>query len=100
MLTGAEKADSGNTDSRKTWGGPKKLKFTYKEQKEFETIDDDIAALEARLDTLEQEMVTAATNYGRLNQLMQEKETVQQSLDEKMERWMYLTELYEKIQNQ
>lgn len=100
MLTGAEKADSGNTDSRKTWGGPKKLKFTYKEQKEFETIDDDIAALEARLDTLEQEMVTAATNYGRLNQLMQEKETLQQSLDEKMERWMYLTELYEKIQNQ
>ena len=45
-------------------------------------------------------MVTAATNYGRLNQLMQEKETLQQSLDEKMERWMYLTELYEKIQNQ
>ena len=45
-------------------------------------------------------MVNAATNYGRLNQLMQEKETLQQALDEKMERWMYLNELNEKIQNQ
>ncbi len=94
------KTDNSNNDSRKTWGGPKKLKFTYKEQKEFETIDDDIAALETQLDALEQEMVNAATNYGRLNQLMQEKETLQQALDEKMERWMYLNELNEKIQNQ
>ena len=88
------------SDSRKTWGGEKKLKFTYKEQKEFEIIDDEIAALEERLSSLEKEMEDAARDYGRLNQIMQEKDQIQTQLDFKMERWLYLNELQEKIESQ
>ena len=88
------------SDSRKTWGGEKKLKFTYKEQKEFEVIDDEIAALEERLSSLEKEMEDAARDYGRLNQIMQEKDQIQTQLDFKMERWLYLNELQEKIESQ
>lgn len=88
------------TDSRKTWGGIKKLRFTYKEEREFETIDADIAALEEKIAALEEEMAMDAANYGRLNQLMHEKEEVEQALDEKMERWVYLNELKEKIDAQ
>lgn len=84
-------------DSRQTWGGVKKLKFTYKEQKEFETIDSEIASLEDRLLELEQEINAASSDYGKLNRLMQEKETVSAQLDEKMERWVYLNELNDKI---
>ena len=88
------------SDSRKTWGGEKKLKFTYKEQKEFEVIDDEIAALEERLSSLEKEIENAARDYGRLNQIMQEKDQVQSQLDFKMEQWLYLNELQEKIESQ
>ncbi len=84
-----------------TWDkGEKKLKFTYKEQREFETIDDDIAALEQKIEDLDAEMTAHASQYSRLAELTEEKEKVQAELDEKMERWMYLTELNEKIQAQ
>ena len=84
-----------------TWDkGEKKLKFTYKEQREFETIDDDIAALEQKIEDLDAEMAAHASQYSRLAELTEEKEKVQAELDEKMERWMYLTELNEKIQAQ
>lgn len=85
------------SDSRKTWGGTKKLKFSYKEQKEFETIDSDIAALEEALDALEVRVAAAATDYGKLNALLLEKNELQARLDEKLERWVYLNELNEKI---
>ena len=84
-----------------TWDkGEKKLKFSYKEQKEFETIDDDIAALEQKIEDLDAEMEAHASQYSRLSELTEEKEKVQAELDEKMERWMYLTELNEKIEAQ
>ena len=84
-----------------TWDkGEKKLKFSYKEQKEFETIDDDIAALERKIEELDAEMAAHASQYSRLSELTEEKEKVQAELDEKMERWMYLTELNEKIEAQ
>ena len=84
-----------------TWDkGEKKLKFSYKEQKEFETIDDDIAALEQKIEELDAEMAAHASQYSRLSELTEEKEKVQAELDEKMERWMYLTELNEKIEAQ
>lgn len=84
-----------------TWDkGEKKLKFSYKEQKEFETIDDDIAALEQKIEDLDAEMEAHASQYSRLSELTEEKEKVQAKLDEKMERWMYLTELNEKIEAQ
>lgn len=88
------------SDSRKTWGGTKKLKFTYMEQKEFDSIDSDIETLEEQLSRLEKDMADAARDYGRLSQIVKEKEDVQARLDEKMERWIYLNELYEKIQSQ
>lgn len=75
------------------------VKFTYMEQKEFATIDDDIAALERKLSELDDEMLQCATQYGRLNELTKEKETVQAQLDEKMDRWVYLNDLAEKIEN-
>jgi ATP-binding cassette subfamily F protein uup len=91
---------SGTKDSRSTWGGEKKLKFTFKEQKEFETIDDDIAALEEKIAVLEQQMTTFARDFGKLNRILQEKEAAETALEEKMDRWMYLTELKEKIDAQ
>lgn len=74
------------------------LKFTYNEQKEYETIDDDIAKLEANIEKLEADMISNASNYGKLNELMKEKEEKEKQLEVKMERWMYLTELAQKIE--
>ena len=85
------------SDSRSTWGGTKKLKFSFKEQKEFEVIDSEIAALEEQLAALESKEAAAATDYGKLNQILLEKEQVQLQLDQKLERWVYLNELHEKI---
>lgn len=88
------------SDSKKTWGGTKKLKFTYKEQKEFDTIDEDIAALEDKIARLEADIALAARDYGKLHQLTLEKEETEAQLEEKMDRWMYLNELKEKIDAQ
>lgn len=78
----------------------KKLKFTFKEQKEFETIDDDIAALEEKLEQLDEEIMANATNSGKLAELTMEKDKTQEELDEKMDRWVYLNDLAEKIEQQ
>lgn len=75
-----------------------KLKFTYLEQKEFETIDDDIARLEEEIEKLDKEIAKEATNYGKLNELSKEKEKVEKQLEEKMDRWVYLNDLAEKIE--
>ena len=73
------------------------MKFTFKEQKEFETIDDDIAKLEEKLEKLDEEIMKNATNSGKLNELTVEKEEAEALLEEKMERWVYLNDLAEKI---
>lgn len=78
----------------------KKLKFSYKEQREWDTIEDDIAALEEAIESLDGQIAASATNYGKLNALMTEKTEKEQQLEEKMERWMYLNELAEKIAEQ
>ena len=78
----------------------KKLKFTYKEQKEFETIEDDIAKLEEKLEQLDEEIMENATNSGKLAELTEQKESAQAELDEKMDRWVYLNDLAEQIANQ
>ena len=75
----------------------KKLKFTLREQKEFETIEDDITALESRLAELDAEMSAAGSDYVKLQALTEEQETASGQLEEKMERWIYLTDLAEKI---
>lgn len=89
-------------DSVKTWkqNRPTKLKFSYKEQREFETIDDDIAALEARIEKLDAEIMANATNSGKLNELTQQKTEAEAQLEEKMDRWMYLNDLAEQIEAQ
>jgi ATP-binding cassette subfamily F protein uup len=87
------------TDSRDTWKKrEQKLKFSYKEQREYETIDADIAALEEKIASLEEELVANATNYGRLQELTAAKEEAEAALEEKMDRWVYLSELAEKIE--
>ena len=75
----------------------KKLKFSFKEQREWDTIEDEIAKLEADLEVLDGQIAESATNYGKLNQLMTEKAEKEALLEEKMDRWMYLQELAEKI---
>ena len=90
----------GESSSKDTWKQRKpKFKFTYKEQREFETIDDDIAKLEEKLETLDAQIAANATNSVKLRELMEKKEEAGNELDEKMERWVYLNDLNEKIQN-
>ena len=92
----AEKADKdANKDAWKQH--EKKIRFTYKEQKEFESIDDDIAELEGKIEKLDQEIAQNVTNSARLNELLKEKEQIEQALDEKMDRWVYLNDLNEQI---
>lgn len=88
------------SDSRETWGHQKKLKFTFKEQKEYETIESDIEKLERDIADLDAEILKNATNYGKLNALSQEKEEKEELLMEKMERWEYLEDLARKIAQQ
>ena len=78
----------------------KKLKFSYQEQKEYETIEETVAALEEKISQIEKDMERYATDFIELNKLSQEKEMTENPLQEKMDRWMYLEELNEKIQNQ
>ncbi|MFQ9412450.1 MAG: ABC-F family ATP-binding cassette domain-containing protein [Evtepia gabavorous] len=76
---------------------PKKLKFTFKEQREFDTIEDDIAALETSIGALEDQMAACGSDYVKLQELTEEQAREKAALEEKMERWVYLTELAEKI---
>ena len=104
--TGAAGRDTGADDqksknSSKDWKQhSQKLKFTYKEQREYETIDDDIAALEEKLSSIERQIEANATNSVKLRELLAEQEETQAALDEKTERWVYLNELAEKIAEQ
>ena len=75
-----------------------KLKFTYQEQKEFDTIDEDIASLEAKIEETETGIAQAATDYTKLNELMKQKEELSKALEEKMDRWVYLNDLAEQIE--
>ena len=77
-----------------------KIKFTYMEQKEYETIDDDIEKLETKVSELDDEIAKNATAYSKLAELTKEKEDVERQLEEKMERWEYLNDLAEKIEKQ
>ncbi|MGN0712128.1 MAG: ABC-F family ATP-binding cassette domain-containing protein [Anaerovoracaceae bacterium] len=95
--SGGERQQKG---TRRDGSGIVKLKFTFSEKKEFETIDDDIAALESKLEELEAAMAKETSNYSKLNELMQEKQKAEEELEYKMERWVYLNDLAEKIANQ
>ena len=75
----------------------RKLKFTFKEQREYDTIEADIAALEARIAQREGEMLACGSDYGKLQDLTKDQQADQAALEEKMDRWLYLTDLAEKI---
>lgn len=94
---GSKKSGS---DSGATWGHEKKLKFSFKEQKEYETIESDIEKLEQEIAALDEEILKNASNYGKLNALSKEKEEKETALMEKMERWEYLEDLAVKIEAQ
>lgn len=89
-------------DKSKAWkqNSPQKLKMTYQEQKDFEHIDDEIAALEQKIEALDSEIEASASNYGRLSELMAEKEQAESELEQKMDRWVYLNDLAERIAGQ
>ena len=78
----------------------RKLKFSYKEKQEYETIEQDILDLEDKLESLDAEMAANATNSKRLSELAAEREQTEADLEHKMERWEYLEELAEKIHAQ
>ncbi len=89
-------------ESSREWkqNRPVKLKFTFKEQREYETIDEEIAGLEEKIEKLDQDMMRHATNSVKLSELSQEKEQAEAELEGKMERWVYLNDLAEKIEEQ
>jgi len=95
-----KKEDAGEKKGKEKPKLERKLKFSYKEQREWETIEDDIAGLEEAMVVLDKKIEEAASDYGKLNQLMEEKAEKEGLLEEKMERWMYLNDLAEQIQNQ
>lgn len=95
-----KKKDLSGNKTREKPKGEKKLKFSYKEQREWDTIEADMKALEDKIARLDQEMGEAASNYTRLNELMEEKSEQERLLEEKMERWMYLNDLAEQIEKQ
>ncbi len=100
----AEKTESTEkkTSGKKEWkqNQPTKLKFTYMEQREYETIDEDIASLEEKIEQLDADMMKYATNSVKLSEITAEKEEIEQKLEEKMERWVYLNDLAERIEEQ
>ncbi|WP_312642119.1 ABC-F family ATP-binding cassette domain-containing protein [Hydrogenoanaerobacterium sp.] len=91
-------AQSKSKDSWKTKSD--KLKFTFKEQREFENIDSVISGLEQRISDTEQELVKEASNFERLQELMEQKSALEAELAAQMERWVYLNDLAERIEAQ
>lgn len=86
-------------EEKKVYEKPKsnKIKMSYNEMREFERIDDDIAKLEEKIEQLEKDIVANSRNFVELNKLTNEKEEVRKQLEEKMDRWVYLNDLNEKI---
>lgn len=83
--------------SQKLWTGTKKLKFTYQEQKDWDVIESEIEGLEKAISDLDSQIEAAASDFIKLKELMEEKECREAALEEKMERWMYLNDLAERI---
>lgn len=106
MQVNANGSDADNkkgekVQNRSNWkdGQKKKKKMTYKEQKEFETIESDIENLEEEISRLDEEINLAASDFVKLNELSMKKDTLQTTLAEKMDRWVYLEELASEIES-
>ena len=99
LTTGVEKGKKVNRNNWKE-NAPKKLKMSYKEQREYETIEEDIAAIEEAIQKCEEDIMAYARDFVKLNEVTEKKEELESELLEKMERWEYLEELAEKIEGQ
>lgn len=95
----AEKTAKPTEKKERTFVGKKKLKFSYREQREFESIDEDIAALEQQIQETEAQLGGCASDYVKLQELSEKKSALETQLEEKMERWVYLNDLAERIAN-
>ena len=84
----------------RTYTGERKARFSFKEQREYETIDSDIASLEEQIADAEKDIAANASDYVKLQELSELKESLEAQLEEKMERWVYLNELAEKIEKE
>lgn len=97
------KAFGNQSEGKQSWQkqkGERKLKFSFKEQREWDTIEDEMKGLEESIAALDSQMEAAASDYGKLNVLMEEKTKQESLLEEKMERWLVLNELAEQIEKQ
>lgn len=97
-LKKASSGAGGGNDTRKTGKRLKKLKFTYKEQKEYETIDADIEKIEQEISDVENLMLECGSDYEKIKELAEKKQTLDDQLTEKMDRWEYLSELAQRIE--
>ncbi|HCS66755.1 MAG TPA: ABC transporter ATP-binding protein, partial [Oribacterium sp.] len=91
--SGTGEEESNSTSNRERH----QLRMSYKEKKEWETIEQDIDALETRISAIDEEMLQYAKDFVKLHELTKEKEEKEAALDAKMERWAYLSDLQEKI---
>ena len=94
-----EKSSSRTEKKERVFTGRKKLKFSFKEQREYEMIDDEIALLEEQIENTEREISLNVSDYVKLQELSEKKDELEKNLSEKMERWVYLNDLAEKIKN-
>lgn len=100
LIDKAEKkavSTSKDTDRGFDRSANRKLKFSYKEQREYETIEENVTALEEKIANLDKKIIEFATDFIKLNEFSKEKEETEKVLEEKMDRWVYLEELAEKI---
>ena len=96
----SDENENNSANSQDAWKRrEKKLKFSFKEQREFDTIDEEIEVLEQKIADLDSEMMKSATNSVKLGELMVKKEETEKALEEKMDRWVYLNDLNERILN-
>lgn len=94
---GAQSSGMGATDSKATWKHEKKVKFSYQEAREYETIEADIAKLEEKIASLDAQIAKNASDYGKLHALTLEKEEIEEQLLAKMDRWEYLESIAEQL---
>ena len=99
---GRKKTAEDREKKKKSYRDPEreKIRFSYNEQKEYETIEEDMEKLEEELESIEEELIKNATNFVKLNEWIRKKEEAQAMLEKKMERWVYLQDLAEKIEEQ
>ena len=95
--TGSASATGAGSTDRRTDSSDKKRKFTFKEQKEYETIDADILTVEEELNTVNEQINLASSDFSRLQKLLSEQHVLEKRLEELMERWVYLNEIAEEM---